>query len=213
MFCGLITLKLIQLLGKQGSAGGWQNIILRITLIARMVVIRGSLQGVERIRHTFRWAMDRSTTQRIWLIPLLNRLCQPSRGLPGLLLKGVSHPNPTYPLSAVICQGCIQPNKPVFLIAVMSCVDPGNGFRNIEYFTRLVGEYLQVMPCPMMLSAVQVSSVLPPPTRHERAIEYVQPLRMQIFGLWRWRQHNVKDVQHSINRPGDSGLGCTKNIG
>ena len=63
----------------------------------------------------------------IWLIPLLNRLCQSSKGLPGLLLKGVSHPNPTYPLSAVICQGCIWPNKPVFLIAVMSWVDPGSG--------------------------------------------------------------------------------------
>ena len=82
---------------------------------------------MDRIRHTFRWAMDRSTTYRIWLILLLNRLCQPSRGLPGLLLKGVSHPNPTYPLSAVQCQGCIWPNKPVFLIAVMSWVDPGSG--------------------------------------------------------------------------------------
>ena len=63
----------------------------------------GSLQGVDSIRHTFRWAMDLSTTYRIALILLLNRLCQPSRGFPGLLLKGVSHPNPTYPLSAVIC--------------------------------------------------------------------------------------------------------------
>ena len=72
-----------------------------------MVVGWGSLLGVERIRHTFRWAMDRSITYRIWLIPLLNRFCHSSRGLPGLLLKGVSHPKPTYPLSAVQCQGCI----------------------------------------------------------------------------------------------------------
>ena len=87
----------------------------------------GSLQGVERIRHTFRWAMDRSTTYRIALIPLLKRCCQPNRGFPGLLLKGVSHPNPTYPLSAVQCQGCIWLNKPVCRIAVMSWVDPGSG--------------------------------------------------------------------------------------
>ena len=87
----------------------------------------GSLQGVDSIRHTFRWAMDRSITYRIWLIPLLNRFCQSSRGFPGLLLKGVSHPNLTYTLSAVICQGCIWPNRPVFLIAVMSWVDPGSG--------------------------------------------------------------------------------------
>ena len=87
----------------------------------------GSLLGVDSIRQVLRWAMDRSTTYRIALILLLKRLCQPSRGLPGLLLKGVSHPNPTYPLSAVICQGCIWLNKPVFLIAVMSWVDPGSG--------------------------------------------------------------------------------------
>ena len=56
-----------------------------------------------------------------------NRFCQSSRGFPGLFLKGVSHPKPTYPLSAVQCQGCIWPNRPVFLIAVMSWVDPGSG--------------------------------------------------------------------------------------
>ena len=55
----------------------------------------------------------------------------------------------------------------------MSWVDPGSGFRNIKDLACLVGEYLQVMSCPMMLSAVQVSSVLPPPAWHERAIEYV----------------------------------------
>ena len=87
--------KLIQPLGKHGSAGGWLNIIFRITLIARMVVFRGSLLGVDSIRHTFRWAMDRSTTYRMVLIPLLKRFCHSSKGLPGLLLKGVSHPNPT----------------------------------------------------------------------------------------------------------------------
>ena len=82
---------------------------------------------MDSIRQVLRWVMDRLTTYRIALILLLKRLCQPNRGLPGLLLKGVSHPNPTYPLSAVICQGCIWPNKPVFLIAVMSWVDPGSG--------------------------------------------------------------------------------------
>ena len=46
-------------------------------------------------------------------------------------------------MSAVICQGCIWPNKPVFLIAVMSCVDPGNGFRNIKDLACLVGEYFK----------------------------------------------------------------------
>ena len=98
--------------------------------------------------------MDLSTTYRIWLIPLLNRFCHSSKGLPGLFLKGVSHPNPTYPLSAVQCQGCIWSNKPVFLIAVMSWVDPGSGFRNIEYFTCLIGEYLQVVSCFVVFPAV-----------------------------------------------------------
>ena len=60
-----------------------------------MVVGWGSLQGVDSIHQVFMWAMDRSTTYRMALIPLLNRLCQPSKGLPGLLLKGVSHPKPT----------------------------------------------------------------------------------------------------------------------
>ena len=46
-------------------------------------------------------------------------------------------------MSAVICQGCIWPNKPVFLIAVMSWVDPGNGFRNIKDLACLVGEYFK----------------------------------------------------------------------
>ena len=73
---------------------------------------------MDSIRQVLRWAMDRSTTYRMVLIPLLKRFCQSSKGLPGLLFKGVSHPNPTYPLSAVQCQGCIWPNKPVLL---MSC--------------------------------------------------------------------------------------------
>ena len=49
----------------------------------------GSLLGVDSIRQVLRWAIDHSTTYRIWLIPLLNRYCQPNRGFPGLLLKGV----------------------------------------------------------------------------------------------------------------------------
>ena len=36
-------------------------------------MIRGSLQGGARIRHTFRQTMDRLITYQIWLIPLLNR--------------------------------------------------------------------------------------------------------------------------------------------
>ena len=40
-----------------------------ITLIARMVVGWGSLQGVDSIRQVLRWAMDRSTTYRMKLIP------------------------------------------------------------------------------------------------------------------------------------------------
>ena len=51
-------------------------------------------------------------------------------------------------MSAVICQGCIQPNKPVFLIAVTSCVDPGNGFRNIKDLAYLVSEYFKGYALP-----------------------------------------------------------------
>jgi len=51
-----------------------------ITLIARMVVGWGSLQGVDKIRYIFRWAMDHSTTYQVMLIPLLNRFCHSSRG-------------------------------------------------------------------------------------------------------------------------------------
>ena len=38
---------------------------------------------MDSIRHTFRWAMDRSTTYWIALIPLLNRFCHSGRVLPG----------------------------------------------------------------------------------------------------------------------------------
>jgi len=51
-------------------------------------------------------------------------------------------------MSAVICQGCIWPNKPVFLIAVTSCVDPGSGFRNIKDLACLVGEYFKGYALP-----------------------------------------------------------------
>ena len=101
----------------------------------------------------------------------------------------------------------------MFLIAVMSCVDPGSGFRNIKDLACLVGEYLQVMSCPMMLPAVQVPGVFPPPTRYERAVKHIQPIRVKVHWLWWGWKHYIKDVQHSINRPGDSGLGRAKDIG
>jgi len=45
-----------------------------------MVVGWGSLQGVDKIRYIFRWAMDHSTTYQVMLIPLLNRFCHSTRG-------------------------------------------------------------------------------------------------------------------------------------
>jgi len=35
----------------------------------------------------------------------------------------------------------------------------------------LAGEHLQVIPCPVMFPAMQIPSVLPPPTRYKRAVE------------------------------------------
>jgi len=56
----------------------------------------------------------------------------------------------------------------------MSCVDPGNGFRNIKNLACLVGEYFKGYALPYdAFPLYKVSSVLPPPTRHKRAIEYV----------------------------------------
>ena len=79
--------------------------------------------------------------------------------------------NPHSLMSAVICQGCIWPNKPVFLIAVMSCVDPGNGFRNIKDLACLVGEYFKGYALLCGVSPLhKVSGVFPPPAWHERAI-------------------------------------------
>ena len=37
----------------------------------------------------------------------------------------------------------------------MSWVDPGSGFRNIKDLACLVGEYLQVVSCPVVFSATQ----------------------------------------------------------
>ena len=114
-------------------------------------------------------------------------------------------------MSAVICQGCIWPNKPVFLIAVTSCVDPGSGFRNIKDLACLVGEYFKgyallcgISRCTKFLAFFhhQHGTSVPSSTYSRWGLK--------VFGPWRW-EHHVKDIEYVIDRPGDSGLGRAKN--
>ena len=68
------------------------------------------------------------------------------------------------------------------------------------------------MPCLVVFPAIEVSSVFPPPARYERAVKHIQPIGVKVPWLW-WWQHHIKDVEYVVDRSGDSGLGCTKNIG
>ena len=67
------------------------------------------------------------------------------------------------------------------------------------------------MPCPMMLPAVQVPGGFPPPTRYERAVKHIQPIRVKVHWLWWGWKHHIKDIEYVIDRSGDSGLGRAKN--
>jgi len=67
------------------------------------------------------------------------------------------------------------------------------------------------MSCPMMLPAVQVPGVFPPPAWYERAVKHIQPIRVKVHWLWWWWEHHIKDIEYVIDRSGDSGLGRAKN--
>ena len=65
----------------------------------------------------------------------------------------------------------------------------------------------------MMLSAVQVPGVLPPPAWYERAVKHIQPIRVKVHWLWWGWKHHIKDIEYVIDRSGDSGLGRAKDTG
>jgi len=69
------------------------------------------------------------------------------------------------------------------------------------------------MPCPVVFPAIEIPCFFPPPAWYERAVKHIQPIRVKVHWLWWGWKHHIKDVEYVVDGSGDSGLGCTKNIG
>ena len=65
------------------------------------------------------------------------------------------------------------------------------------------------MSCPMMLPAVQVPGVFPPPTRYERAVSTYNLLGLRSTGCGGGGSTTSR-ILYVIDRSGDSGLRRTK---